>query len=178
MKKISMMIFMATLFILGTVDVPLAAGSLKLGVVNFQKVLSSSSPGKLASAEMNKQGKEMEASVKQKENELMELQKTLEREALVMGKDKSEQKQREFRIKANDYKTLKANYLKEFKQIQARHFNKIKTEVLALATEVGKKKGFDLIIEINEGGVMYYTDAIDITEQLVKEYNKKAASVQ
>ncbi len=171
------MIFMATLFILGTVDITLAAG-LKLGVVNFQKVLSNSSPGKMASAEMNKKGKEMEGSIKQKEEELMALQKTLEREALVMGKDKSEQKQREFRIKANDYKTLKATYLKEFKQIQARHFNKIKTEVLVLATEVGKKKGFDLILEINEGGVMYYTDAIDITEELITAYNKKAVAAQ
>jgi outer membrane protein len=178
MKKTSMMIFMAMLFIMGTVDATLAAGGLKLGVVNFQKVLSTSSPGKMASAEMNKKGKEMEASVKQKEDELMALQKTLEREALVMGKAKSEQKQREFRIKANDYKTLKATYLKEFKQIQARYFNKIKTEVLILATEVGKKKGFDLIIEINEGGVMYYKDAIDITDQLIKAYNKKAASAQ
>jgi len=174
MKKTSMMIFMAMLFILGTVDITLAAG-LKLGVVNFQKVLSNSSPGKMASAEMNKKGKEMEGNVKQREAELMALQKTLEREALVMGKDKSEQKQREFRIKANDYKNLKATYLKEFKQIQARHFNKIKTEVLALATEVGKKKGFDLILEINEGGVMYYNDAIDITDELIKAYNKKAA---
>ena len=177
MKKTSMMIFMATLFILGTVDITLAAG-LKLGVVNFQKVLSNSSPGKMASAEMNKKGKEMEGSIKQKEEELMALQKTLEREALVMGKDKSEQKQREFRIKANDYKTLKATYLKEFKQIQARHFNKIKTEVLVLATEVGKKKGFDLILEINEGGVMYYTDAIDITDELIKAYNKKAVAAK
>lgn len=177
MKKTSMMIFMAMLFILGAVDITLAAG-LKLGVVNFQKVLSSSSPGKMASAEMNKKGKEMEDSVKQKEAELMALQKTLEREALVMGKDKSEQKQREFRIKANDYKNLKATYLKEFKQIQARHFNKIKTEVLALATEVGKKKGFDLILEINEGGVMYYNDAIDITDELIKAYNKKAVAAK
>ena len=178
MKKTSMMIFMAMLFILGTVNITLAAGGFKLGVVNFQKVLSTSSPGKMASEEMNKKGKEMEASVKQKEEELMALQKTLEREALVMGKDKSEQKQREFRIKANDYKTLKATYLKEFKEIQARHFNKIKTEVLAIATEVGKKKGFDLILEINEGGVMYYTDAIDITDELIKAYNKKAVAAK
>ncbi|SMC49304.1 periplasmic chaperone for outer membrane proteins Skp [Desulfocicer vacuolatum DSM 3385] len=177
MKKISVVIFMAMLFIVGSIGTSMAAG-VKIGVVNFQKVLSTSSPGKMASAEMNKKGKEMEATVKQKEEELMALQKTLEREALVMGKDKSEQKQREFRIKANDYKTLKAGYLKEFKQIQARHFNKIKTEVLTLAAELGKKKGYDLILETNEGGVMYYNDAIDITDELIKAYNKKAASAK
>lgn len=155
-----------------------AAKDIKIGVVDFQKVLSNSSPGKLASAELNKKGKEMETTVKQQEEELLSLKNTLEREALVMGKDKSEEKQREFRIKANDYKTMKAAYAKEFKQAQARFFNKIKTEVLALAIELGKKQGYDLILEINEGGVMYYTDAIDITDALITAYNKKAAAAQ
>jgi outer membrane protein len=176
MKKTGMAMLLTVVFLLCTVGVTLAAGGFKLGVVNFQKVLSSSSPGKMASAEMNQKGKEMEETVKKQEEELMELQKTLEREALVMGKEKSEQKQREFRIKANDYKTMKAGYLKEFKQMQARYFNKIKTEVLDLAQTLGKKEGFDLILEINEGGVMYYKDAIDITEQLIKAYNKTAAA--
>jgi len=178
MKKTSMTIFMAMVFIIGTVDISLAAGGFKLGVVNFQKVLSTSSAGKMASAELNKKGREMEANLKKKGDELMALKKTLEREALVIGKDQSEQKQREFRIKVNDFKTLKASSRDEFKKIQARQFNKIKTEVLALATEMGKKKGFDLILEINEGGVMYYKKAIDITDELIKQYNKKTAAAK
>ncbi len=178
MKKAGMMIFLTMVFLLATVGGSLAAGEFKLGVVNFQKVLSSSSPGKMASAEMNQKGKEMEETVRKQEEELLELQKTLEREALVMGKEKSEQKQREFRIKANDYKTMKADYLKEFKQMQARYFNKIKTEVLDLAAKVGKKEGFDLILEVNEGGVMYFKESIDITDELIKAYNKTAAAAQ
>ena len=178
MKKTGMMIFLTMVFVLCSAGGALTAKELKLGVVDFQKVLSSSSPGKMASAEMNQKGKEMEEAVKKQEEELLELQKTLEREALVMGKDKSEEKQREFRIKANDYKTMKAGYLKEFKQLQARYFNKIKTEVLALADEIGKKEGFDLILEINEAGIMYYKESIDITDQLIKVYNKTAAAAQ
>ena len=178
MKKTGMAMFLTMIFLLGIVGSSWAAGGFKLGVVNFQKVLSTSSPGKIASAEMNQKGKEMEETVKKQEEELLELQKTLEREALVMGKDKSEQKQREFRIKANDYKTMKAGYVKEFKQLQARYFNKIKMEVLTLAEELGKKEGFDLILEINEGGVMYYKDTIDITDQLIKAYNKTAAAAK
>jgi Skp family chaperone for outer membrane proteins len=60
--------------------------------------------------------------------------------------------------------------------MQARYFNKIKTEVLALAQTLGKKEGFDLVLEINEGGVMYYKDTIDITDQLIEAYNKTAAA--
>lgn len=151
------------------------AGDFKLGVIDFQKVLSNSSPGKLASAELNEKGKEMEEAIKKQEEELMALKETLEREALVMGKEKSEQKQREFRIKVNDFKTLKNNSVKDFKQIQARYFNRIKTEVLELAAQMGKKEGFDLILEVNEGGVLFFADRVDITDRLIAEYNKSAA---
>ncbi len=174
MKKsliISMSIFVSLLF-------TSASGFCadKIGIVDFQKILTTSSPGKIAAEEMNKKAQEMEEDVKKREQELIELQKKLEREALVMGKEKSEEKKREMRIKANDYKTLKANYMKEFKQIQARNFNKIKNEVLEITDEYGKKHGYHFIIEKNEGGIMYYSDAIDITDKIIKEYNKTASA--
>lgn len=114
--------------------------------------------------------------MKKREQELIELQKKLEREALVMGSEKSEEKKREMRIKANDYKTLKANYMKEFKQLQARNFNKIKNEVLEITRSYGKKHGYLFLIEKNEGGLMYYDDAIDITDKIIQEYNRSAAA--
>ena len=175
MKKAIVLTVVVSIFFLWGPLAQAKAG-FKIGVVDFQRVLSTSSPGKLASADLNKKGREMEDALKKQEEELLELKKTLEREALVMGKDKSEEKQREFRIKANDYKTMKSDYGKEFKQIQARFFNKIKTDVLGLAAEMGKQQGFDLILEVNEAGVMYHTDAIDITDELIGEYNKKAAT--
>ena len=93
-----------------------------------------------------------------------------------MGKEKTEEKQRELRIKANDFKSLKASYVKKFKQIQAQHFNRIKNEVLKLTAEMGKKEGYSLILEKNEGGIMYIDDAVDITDKVIKLYNKTAVS--
>ncbi|MDY0144333.1 MAG: OmpH family outer membrane protein, partial [Bacteroidales bacterium] len=80
----------ATFFLLCTVSA-FAAGKPdipKIGVFSFQKVLMISAPGKVAKEEINKTGMEMEESLKAKGQELEELKKTIEREALVMSKEK------------------------------------------------------------------------------------------
>ncbi|MBF0228954.1 MAG: OmpH family outer membrane protein [Desulfamplus sp.] len=153
-----------------------AAGSMKVGVVDFQKILASSNQGKRATEELNRKGKVMEDDMKSKENELLDLQKKFEKDSVVMAKDKKEEKQKELRAKFNDFKAMRAKYMNDFKDMQAEHFNKIRSGVLAVTTEIGRKENFTMIIEKNEGGVMYFDGSLDITDKVISEFNKKPAS--
>ena len=143
----------------------------KIGVVSFQKILEKSDAGKMAMAEINKRGKEMEANLKIKGEEIDATKKKLEREALVMSKEMLEQKEREIRISINDFKTLKNKYMADFKQHEARLVRDIQKEVLEVVTEMGKKEGFLVIFEKREAGVLYSPDTIDITDRLIQRYN-------
>jgi outer membrane protein len=144
----------------------------KIGIVDFQQVLSVSNAGKQAQAEINRQGKTMEGDLKRKGSEIEEIKKRLERETLVMSKDKREEKEREFRIKLNDFKMLKKKYANDFKRMEKKLVNRIQKAIFELVEEMGKKEGFLLIVEKREGGVLYYPTTIDITDQLIKKYNE------
>ncbi len=151
-----------------------AAGEFKIGIVDFQKVVSTSSPGKIAKKAVDKKGKELENSLKKKGKEIEKLKKALDRESLVMTKEKFLEKQRDIRIKINDFKTIKASYAQQFKQMEARSITKIKNDVLDIVRKIGEKEGFKLILERNEAGAMYYPKSMDITDEVIKEYNKTA----
>ncbi len=86
MNKISMILVSVMVIFLST-TMPCFSGEAKIGIVDFQRVLGESSPGKLAKAEINAKGKEMEKILKTKGDEIEELKKKLEREALVMSKE-------------------------------------------------------------------------------------------
>ncbi len=152
----------------------------KIGVVDFQKVLSVSEAGKAAQAEINKKGKAMEAELKKQGDAIEAIRQRLEREALVMNKEKREERQREFRIKVNDFKTMKKKYAADFKEMEKRLIAKIQREVMALLKEIGKKEGYLLILERREGGLLYFPRALDLTDRLIQRYNaefeKKAAN--
>lgn len=147
----------------------------KIGVVDFQRILEVSSAGKSAQAEIKSQGEKMEADLKKEGAELEEIQKRLEREVLVMSKEMREEKEREFRIKINDFKSLEKKYKEEFKVLNNRLVNRIKKDVFELIEEMGKKEGYLLIIEKHEAGVLYSPTAIDITDKLIPQYNEKVA---
>jgi len=174
MNRLSMVVFSAAVIFLSMAMPCFASDSVKIGVVDFQRILGESSPGKLAKTEINKKGKEMEDALKTKGNEIEELKKKLEREALVMSNEKQEEKKRAIRIMVNDFKTMKNNFMREFKGIEARLVNKIKKNVLILSQEFGKNGGYTLILEKNEAGAMYVPKAIDITDALIEAYNNSA----
>ena len=147
----------------------------KIGVVNFQRIFETSNAGKLAQSEINEHGKKMEADLKKKGAEIGELQKKLEREILVISKEVREERERELRIKTNDFKFLNKKYLRKFKEIEEKIVRRIKKDVLEIVEEIGKKEGYLIVFEKRDAGVLYSPSTIDITDKLIQKYNAKFA---
>lgn len=145
----------------------------KIGVVDFQRIITTSDSGKIAQQKISQKGKKMEADLKEKGNEIKELKEKLERESVVMSKEKREDKEREFRIKINDIKTLEKKYMAELKMIEKKLVTDIQNNVLEIVEEIGKKEGYLLII--NKLGVVYSPGSIDITDMIIQQYNTKVA---
>jgi outer membrane protein len=168
-------LWMAILLIPFWVTPSFSADIAKIGVVDFQKILETSSSGKAAQAEIKKKGRKMEADLKKRGSGIEDNKKKLEREALVMSKEMRQEKERELRININDFRTLQKKYMADFKKYENRLVNKIQKEVLEIVKTIGKKSGYLLIVERREGGALYYPDSIDITDSVIKSYNSKYA---
>ena len=148
-----------------------AADVAKIGVANLQRILETSNQGKSAQEEIKKQKDQMEQELKQKGGEIEELRKQLERESMVMSKEKREEKEREVRIKLNDFKSLQKRYRTQLQNLEKKLVNALLKEVSALVEEIGKKEGYLLII--NNAGVMYSPNSINITDKVIKELNAR-----
>jgi outer membrane protein len=139
----------------------------------MQRVLSTSNPGKSAQAEIKKQRDKMLQDLKEKGAEIDALGKQFERESMVMSKEKREEKEREYRIRINDFKSLEKRYNSESQDLQKRLLNEIIKDVFALVEKIGKSEGYLLIIR--RESVMYSPNSIDITDTLIKQLNDSFA---
>ncbi|MDD2390328.1 MAG: OmpH family outer membrane protein [Desulfobacterales bacterium] len=153
-----------------------AADVAKIGIVDFQKILENSDAGKVAQAEITKQGKKMEAELKKKGDEIEELKSKFERESLVMSKEKRDEKEREIRININDIKSMQVKFRSDFKVQENRLVIEIQNQVFDLVEKIGKEDGYMLIIEKREAGVMYHPNSIDITDRVIKRFNTEYAN--
>ena len=147
----------------------------KIGVVNFQRIMEVSSAGKASQAEITKQGEKMKTDLQQQQNELKEFQQKLEREAMVMSREMREEKERDFRIRINDFKSLEKKYKQELADLNKTLVKQMQADIIRLVEELGKSEGYLMIVEKLEGGVLYTPQTIDITDQVIKIYNEQFA---
>jgi outer membrane protein len=115
----------------------------------------------------------MESDLKTKGSEIEKISKRLEREAMVMSKEMREEKQREQRIKINDFKNLQQKYRTDLQKQEAQLMNQLRADLKELVDEIGKKRGYLLII--NKYTVLYSPGSIDITNELIKKLNAKTS---
>jgi len=174
MKKIVFTVSVLYLFLV-FVPVVFSADATKIGIFDFQKVLSESNTGKLTQKQLTDKGNEFQGKLKIEKDKLDEMNKAYEREKLVLSPEKQNEKEKDFRNRVNDFKKMQDDFAREFKQLEVQSLNKIQEDVVQLINEMGKTEGYLLILEKKAGGVLYSLEKIDISDQIIKKYNSKAA---
>ena len=153
-----------------------AADVAKIGVIDLQKVLETSTAGKSIQALLKKQKTTMESDLKQKGSEIEKIRKRLERESMVMSKEMREEKEREQRIKINDFKSLQKKYRTDLQKLEVQLMSQLQKGIKEIVDAIGKKAGYILII--NKYSVLYSPRSIDITDDLIKKLNANAAKTK
>jgi len=153
-----------------------AADVAKIGVIDFQKVLETSAAGKAIQAELKKENEKMAADLQKKGAEIEKIQRRLERESMVMSKEMREEKEREQRIKVNDFKTLQKRYRSELQKVQVKLMQQLQTDVTTITREIGKKEGYLLIMD--KRGVIYAPQSVDLSDKLIRQLNGKFAKTK
>jgi len=149
-----------------------SADPVKIGVVDLQKILETSNSGKAAQNELKAQRDKMQADMKQRGNEIQEIEGRMQREAMVMSKETREEKEREHRIKVSDFQALQRKYQSDLQEIERKLMGRLQTEITSLVSDIAKKEGYLLVI--SNIGVIYSLPSTDITERLIQELNAKS----
>lgn len=148
-----------------------AADTTKIGVVNFEKIVKESSAGKVMQKELSAKLEQLQAQLQAEGKKVKDMQAALEREALVLSAEKKLERQRELRDRADDLKKMNTDYTQEMQILQNKRMNQIQKDIFDITNKLGKAKGYLLIIEKKVGGVIYTANQVDITDEVIKEYN-------
>jgi outer membrane protein len=173
MMRQSKSVYMVVLMIVLGLAVCSEAADMKVGIIDFQEVVEKSQPGQKIEANLKKEGERMEAELTKDKDELTALKEKLEREAMVMSREAREEKEIEFRVKARNLQEKEKQYRNEFMGNQRQEVDKLRTVVLEIAQELGKKEGFTLVL--SKVGVLYHDTSVDLTDKVVQLLNQRMA---
>jgi len=149
---------------------PQAPSSIKIGVVDLQKVLVTSSSGQEALKNLRGEIEKKQDALREKMNSLEKLRAELSRQELVLSAATKKEKEDSLRQQMKELQRFQDDTKQEFARKESEMTQKILAEILEIVKKIAKDEGYTLIIEQREG-LLYTADTINITEKVLKAYN-------
>jgi outer membrane protein len=151
------------------------AAATRVGFVDVQKVIVRSLAGVAAREQLEKDKATMQKDVEARKAELDKLRDELEKKGLVLSADAKREKEETFQRKVRDLRRLADDLEKELQRKEQLATQKILQELTGLVEKVGKDRGFLLIVERRQAGVIYADPEADVTDEIIKLYDQEKA---
>lgn len=150
-----------------------AGNDVKIGIVDFQRILQKSKYGQDIQREINEKGERLKSELMDQQNKIKEMQEKYNREAVVLSSEQKTQKEQEIRAELNAYGAMQRQNTQAFNTVRSELINDAKQKIIDLSQEIGRANGYTLIIEKQSGMVLYAKDPLDITDRFEGGIDKK-----
>jgi outer membrane protein len=152
---------------------PLAAQSVKIGVVDLQKFQKNSKAYQKASLTLKKKFDDMQQKLNDERNALSKLDEEFRKQSMMLSLDAQEDKKRELDKKQREVKYMYDEYTQEMKDTEVDSVKKIMKELEKILDKIGEKEGYTIILERRTVGLLYFNNAIDLTDRVTDAYDKQ-----
>ena len=160
---------------LAMVSPVLSDDTFKVAVMNQQLVIEQSKAGKRALEELKAYSMTRQKIINADDQELKELQVAIQDGKLTDSA--KQEKQGQFQAKLEAYQRRLADFNREIQQKQREMVGEYSKKVQAAAQVVGERNGYTAVIdkgnEVMMKIVLYHQPALDVTDQVVKEFDRQ-----
>ena len=154
---------------------PGAAPTVRVAVIDVERLVRDSALGKEAFNRVKKVNDEKKAQADALQKELRDLEQKLANQGQSLTDDKREQLQKQYQEKAIDFKTFQEKASRELDTAQKKELADLERRVFPIISQLGKERGFTLIFNKFQSGLVFADDAADITEDVLKRFNTQVA---
>lgn len=146
------------------------AADTKIAVIDMKQVLSTSTAGKRAEGIIKQKMDSLQGSFKKDEEELVNLQKEMEKKGSAWSDSVKQEKAATFQKKRRDLAVKQEEANQELKKLREQHVNPILKKLEEVVSKVAADGGYAVVMPRNV--VLYAADSIDISNNVISELNK------
>ncbi len=167
----AMLVGLSALWWMLTPALAQAPQATRVGYVDLQRILARSQAGVQAREQLEKDKVGMQKQLDGHKVELDKLRDELEKKGQLLSADARRDKQDQLERKLRDAQRLAGDLEKELQKKEQTMGAKILRELGGIFTRVGKEKGYALILERRQAGVVYGAPEVDVTEDVIKAFD-------
>ncbi len=154
-----------------------AADATKIGVMDQQVVMERSKAGKSALDEIKQYSATRQKIIDADEQELKELERTLQESISKLSEAGKQEKQEQFRGKVEAYQKRLQDFNREVQQKQRDMVGEYSRRIADVVEIVAQKEGYLAILDKGNEAllriVLYHHPGLDVTDLIVKEFDRQ-----
>lgn len=162
-------------FVLAIALVPASAlaAEIKIAYVNLDKAIKTCEACKKAMEDLDVEYKRLQELLEPNLQELKKLKEEIDEKGAMWNQETRESKEKDLKTKSQKYQQKYMEFGEEFnKKKEAAEFRIIK-EIREVVEELAEKKNYTFVFERAMGGILYAPKEADITDEVLKAYDKK-----
>ena len=143
----------------------------RVAVIDVQKVLTQSTAGKAAYDKLKKMQDDKMAQAKSMDDELKKLDAEIATKRLSLSEDKLTEMQKTLADKRISMQRYAQDAEREIGEARDRELMALENKIKPVIDAMGKEMGLAAIFNKFESGLVYASDAIDITDTVIQRFN-------
>jgi outer membrane protein len=153
--------------------VPMFAQSVpaRVAVVDVQKVLGTSTAGKVAYERLKKMQDDRVAKAQALNEEITKLENDINTKKLSLSEDKLIDMQKQLSDKKISMQRYAQDADREVSEARDKTLAELEAKIKPVIDSIGKEMGLAAIFNKFESGLVYASDAIDITDTVIKRFD-------
>lgn len=150
-----------------------AFAAVSVGKVDVQKVLISVAQGQAVRDQLKKSFDDKQKVLKDEEDKIRKLQDDYQKKASVLNDKEKGKKEREIQEKIVAIQQKTATFQKDIQDMEQKLKTPILEKVKAIVDDVAKNADVDMVYEAATAPILYAKQEKDLTDEVIKAYNKK-----
>ena len=142
----------------------------RIGVINVERLVQESALGKEAFSRVKKLNDQKKEEADKLSKELRDMEQKLADQGTALADDKREALQKSYQEKAIAFKRFQTTRTATSRPRRRRARGASRAR-LPIINQVGKERGFTLIFNKFQSGLVFADDGVDITDEVLKVFN-------
>lgn len=159
------------LLVLALVAAMPAAAQVNIAVIDVQRVVTDSDPGKEA---LGKLKELQDAKIDQGrglQQELAALQEQISKQRFTLSEQRLGELTKEIEDKQIALQRFQDDAERELDEARRRELGGLEGRIMPVINEIGAERGLTLIFNKFQSGLVYADDAVDITDDVIRRFN-------
>tara|TARA_B100000900_G_scaffold4213_1_gene3594 strand:- start:2065 stop:2592 length:528 start_codon:yes stop_codon:yes gene_type:complete len=173
-KKLNYLLIFFFLFL--TINTKLFAENVTIAFVDIDKIIATSNAGKKIQGTFNKTINAENEKFSKTEKDLKKKEDEIIKQKNVLSKEELDKKIKDFQKEIQDFRNKRAKFTREMTAKNLETTNKMVNEINKILTKYASENSISIVIQ--KKNIIIGKSELDITDNILKEFNSKIKSIK